>query len=118
MAIIKLKKYIKPKPILGIILNDLESNLYHAMPNKKLANEILKESLNINPRRLISIVEVTSGEDELLDLLVIFDTILSKEEEIEIFPTIEVKEFNFHIYNFNRKEKRDVENMINLKIGR
>lgn len=118
MAIIKLKKYIKPKPLLGIILNNLESNLYHAMGNKKLANEILKESLNIHPRRFITIVEVTSGEDELLDLLVVFDKLLSEEEEIEAIATTEITEFNFHIYNFNKKEKRDVENMINLKLGR
>ena len=49
MAIVTLKKAKVPNILFGIVLNNLESNLYHAISNKKLANEVLKESLNINP---------------------------------------------------------------------
>ena len=112
MAVITIKKYKEPKIVFGIVLNNLESNLYHAIANKKLANEVLKESLNINSRRLINIVEVVNGDDEVLDLLVVYDNILNEKEEMKIKESLKVENFNFHIFNFNRKEKVDVENLV------
>lgn len=112
MAIFKLKKKKEPKIIFGLILNNLEGNLYNAISNRKLANEILKESLNIHPRRLIKTIEVVSATEEVHDLLVVYDAILDEKEEMKIRDSLEVKKFNFHIFNFNRKEIVDVENMI------
>ncbi|SQA13617.1 Uncharacterised protein [Streptobacillus moniliformis] len=112
MAIVKIKKPQRPNILFGIVLNNLESNLYNAIANKRLANEILKESLNINNRRLIQIVEVVSSNDEVLDLLVIYDLLVSENEEMKLLSSLKVEEFNFNIFNFNRKEKVDIENMV------
>ena len=112
MAIVTLKKAKIPNILFGIVLNNLESNLYHAISNKKLANEILKESLNINPRRLINIVEVVNSEEQVLDLLVIYDMILTEREEMKIASNLKVEHFNFNIFNFNRKEEINIEGMI------
>ncbi len=112
MAIVKIKKLRKPKILFGLVLNNLESNLYNAIANKKVANEILKESLNINSRRLIQIVEVVSSNDEVLDLLVIYDLLVSENEEMRLLSSLKVDEFNFNIFNFNRKEKVNIENMV------
>ncbi|WP_067320252.1 hypothetical protein [Streptobacillus felis] len=112
MAIVKIKKMQKPNILFGVVLNNLESNLYNAVSNRKLANEVLKESLNINSRRLIQIVEVVSANDEVLDLLVVYDAIVNEKEEIKLLSSLKVEEFNFHIFNFSRKEKVDIENII------
>lgn len=114
MAIVKIQKRVDPKILFGIILNPLESNLYKAIVDKKVANTILKESLGINPKRLITITEAVNSSGEELDILVIYDRILEKNNEIKFLGTLEVKDFNFHIYNFNRKEKVDVESMIGM----
>jgi hypothetical protein len=112
MAIVTLKKAKVPNILFGIVLNNLESNLYHAISNKKLANEVLKESLNINPRRLINIVEVVNSDEQVLDLLVIYDMILTEREEMKIISNLKVEHFNFNIFNFNRKEEINIEAMI------
>ena len=112
MAVVTLKKAKVPNILFGIVLNNLESNLYHAISNKKLANEVLKESLNINPRRLINIVEVVNAEEQVLDLLVIYDMILTEKEEMKILSSLKVEKFNFNIFNFNRKEEINIESMI------
>lgn len=112
MAVLKIKKNKKPKILFGIVLNNLESNLYRAISNKKLANEILKESLNINSRRFIQIAEAVNGNEEVMDILVIYDTIVTEKEELKLLDEVEVKDFNFNIYNFNRRESVDIENMV------
>jgi len=112
MAIVTLKKAKVPNILFGIVLNNLESNLYHAISNKKLANEVLKESLNINPRRLINIVEVVNSDEQVLDLLVIYDMILTEREEMKVASNLKVEHFNFNIFNFNRKEEINIEAMI------
>lgn len=112
MAIVTLKKAKVPNILFGIVLNNLESNLYHAISNKKLANEVLKESLNINPRRLINIVEVVNSDEQVLDLLVIYDMILTGREEMKVASNLKVEHFNFNIFNFNRKEEINIEAMI------
>ena len=112
MAIVTLKKAKVPNILFGIVLNNLESNLYHAISNKKLANEVLKDSLNIYPIRFINIVEVVNSDEQVLDLLVIYDMILTEREEMKIISNLKVENFNFNIFNFNRKEEINIEAMI------
>ena len=112
MPIVTIKKAKDTNILFGIVLNNLESNLYHAISNKKLANEVLKESLNINPRRLINIVEVVNSDEQVLDLLVIYDMILTEREEMKVASNLKVEHFNFNIFNFNRKEEINIEAMI------
>lgn len=111
MAVLKLPKRKEPKILFGIILSKLEANLYKAIHNKKEANIILKESLNINPRRLITLVDVVNSEGKEFDLLVIYDTLINENEEIKFLGKLEVKQFNFHIFNF-RKDEIDIESII------
>lgn len=112
MSVVKLKKVKKPNILFGIILNNLESNLYHAISNKKLANEVLKESLNIHSRRLIQIVDAVNAKDEVMNILVVYDTILTENEEYRIMQSLDVKNFDFNIFNFSRRETVDVEKII------
>ena len=55
---------------------------------------------------------IIDREIDIVDKITDIYKKLNEKEEMKIKESLKVENFNFHIFNFNRKEKVDVENLI------
>lgn len=113
MAIVKLRNKITPKIKFGILLTNLENQLFQFVNPRKLAMEILKENFNIKSNRLIKIEQAITSSGKTISILIIYDYLLKKGDEYRInLDKLEVKDFNFHIYDLRGKEDIDIEELL------
>lgn len=102
----------KPKILCGIIFPSFVCELYEAIPNREHAEEIIKEDLGIDKRRLIKLIQPYTG-DTPITMLVIYDTLIKENERYKYLEKLEIPNFNFNIYEYNRDFIRDLEVILN-----
>ena len=111
MAVIKFKKREEPVIKFGIRLPRIVYNLMSEIKNKKKAEEIVRETFNVNKNRLINIVEARDATDDVAMILVVYKNIMASEKDLHKFD-LEVMDFNFNIFEFDFNMEIDVEKVI------
>ena len=111
MAVIKFKKREEPIIEFGIRLPRIVYNLMSEIKNKKKAEEIVRETFNVNKNRLINIVEARDATDDVAMILVVYKNIMASEKDLHKFD-LEVMDFNFIIFEFDFNMEIDVEKVI------
>lgn len=113
MAIIKFKKREELKILFGIRLPSVVQNLCNEVKNKKTVYRILREAFNINEKRLINLVEaVDSGQNTIL-ILVVYNNFLSEAQKMR--ADLDIKIFDFDIFEFDLNKPVDLETVIAVK---
>ena len=110
MAIIKLKKREELKILFAIKLPVIISELYKEIRNKKTADEIIRNSLNMKKNRVINTLELIDGFGNQFSVLVIYDNILEDKELLKY--NMEIEDINFRILEFDFNGKAEIEEMI------
>lgn len=110
MAIIKLKKREELKILFAIKLPVIISELYKEIRNKKTADEIIRNSLNMKKNRVINTLELVDGFGNQFSVLVIYDNILEDKELLKY--NMEIEDINFRILEFDFNGKAEIEEMI------
>ena len=110
MAIIKLKKREELKILFAIKLPVIISELYKEIRNKKTADEIIRNSLNMKKNRVINTLELVDGFGNQFSVLVIYDNILEDKELLKY--NMEIEDINFRILEFDFNGKMEIEEMI------
>lgn len=108
---IKVVKNIKPKIICGFIIPNVIYDLYFAVTDRARAEEIIKMNYNIDPRRLITIVQPYSG-NEPVTILVLYDTLMENGNRLKYLEYTDVDKFNFRIYEYDKKLMENMEELI------
>ena len=85
MAVIKFKKREEPIIEFGIRLPRIVYNLMSEIKNKKKAEEIVRETFNVNKNRLINIVEARDATDDVAMILVVYKNIMASEKDLHKF---------------------------------
>ena len=111
MAVIKFKKREEPIIEFGIRLPRIVYNLMSEIKNKKKAEEIVRETFNVNKNRLINIVEARDATDDVAMILVVYKNIMASEKDLHEFD-LEEMDFNFNIFEFDFNMEIDVEKVI------
>ena len=81
MAVIKFKKREEPVIEFGIRLPRIVYNLMSEIKNKKKAEEIVRETFNVNKNRLINIVEARDATDDVAMILAVYKNIMESEKD-------------------------------------
>ena len=115
MSIVKLKKREELRILFGVRLPDIVMVLYKEMKNTKRSNEVIREVLNMDPKRVFTVVDVQYGSGEEALLLVIYDNLMEERELLKY--NLEVDKFDFRILEFDFNNKIDVEELI-LRVKR
>ena len=115
MSIVKLKKREELRILFGVRLPDIVMGLYKEMKNTKRSNEVIREILNMDPKRVFTVVDVQYGSGEEALLLVIYDNLMEERELLKY--NLEVDKFDFRILEFDFNNKIDVEELI-LRVKR
>lgn len=110
MAIIQFKKREEPEILFGIKLPLIVMNFYKEVKNKKRAYEILRETFNIDPNRLINVVDVRDGNNNLAIVLVVYNNFVTEKEKMKM--NLEIEYFDFNIFEFDYNKKIDIEDVI------
>jgi len=110
MAIIKFKKREELKILFAIKLPMIISELYKEARNKREANEIIRNSLNMKKNRVINTLELVDGFGNQFSVLVIYDNIMEEKELLKY--NLDVEEINFRILEFDFNNKIEVEETI------
>ncbi len=110
MAIIKLKKREELKILFAIKLPVIISELYKEIRNKKVADEIIRTSLNMKKNRVINTLELVDSFGNQFSVLVIYDNILEDKELLKY--NMEIEDINFRILEFDFNGKMEIEEMI------
>ena len=111
MDVIKCEKREEPIIEFGIRLPRIVYNLMSEIKNKKKAEEIVRETFNVNKNRLINIVEARDATDDVAMILVVYKNIMASEKDLHKFD-LEVMDFNFNIFEFDFNMEIDVEKVI------
>ena len=110
MAIVKLKRREELKILFEIKLPEVISELYKAVRSKRIADEIVRNSLKIKKNRVINTLELVDGFGNQFSVLVIYDNILEEKELLKY--NMEIEEINFRILEFDFNGKMEIEEMI------
>ena len=110
MAIIKFKKREELKILFAVKLPMIISELYKQARNKREANEIIRNSLNMKKNRVINTLELVDGFGNQFSVLVIYDNIMEEKELLKY--NLDVEEINFRILEFDFNNKIEVEETI------
>mgnify|MGYP000867789180 CR=1 FL=1 len=103
MAIVKFKKREELKILFAIKLPMIISELYKEVRNKKTANEIIRNSLNMAKNRVINTLELVDSFGNQFSVLVIYDNILEEKELLKYNMEIENIDFRILEFDFNGK---------------
>ena len=114
MAIIKFKKREELKILFAIKLPMIISELYKEARNKREANEIIRNSLNMKKNRVINTLELVDGFGNQFSVLVIYDNIMEEKELLKY--NLDVEEINFRILEFDFNNKIEVEEKFGDKV--
>ena len=110
MAIVKLKRREELKILFAIKLPEVISELYKAVRSKRIADEIVRNSLKIKKNRVINTLELVDGFGNQFFVFVIYDNILEEKELLKY--NLEIEEINFRILEFDFNGKMEIEEMI------
>ena len=110
MAIVKFKKREELKILFAIKLPMIISELYKEVRNKKTANEIIRNSLNMAKNRVINTLELVDSFGTQFSVLVIYDNILEEKELLKY--NMEIENIDFRILEFDFNGKMEIEEMI------
>ena len=110
MAIIKFKKREELKILFAIKLPMIISELYKEARNKREANEIIRNSLNMKKNRVINTLELVDGFGNQFSVLVIYDNIMEEKELLKY--NLDVEKIDFRILEFDFNNKIEVEDTI------
>ena len=110
MAIVKFKKREELKILFAIKLPMIISELYKEVRNKKTANEIIRNSLNMTKNRVINTLELVDSFGNQFSVLVIYDNILEEKELLKY--NMEIENIDFRILEFDFNGKMKIEDMI------
>lgn len=113
MAVVKFKKKEPLKILFGIRLPEIVSKLCNEFHNKKKVYEIIRNTYNINEKRLINLVDVVDSKKNDLTLLIIYDNFLSESQKLK--EDLEIKVFDFDIFEFDINKSVDIEMVIKVK---
>lgn len=109
MAVLKFDEYRednRAEILFGVILPDIVYELMDVALSDAAFENAIKTSLNINPKRLIKIVEAVQGGKKEVLILVIYDKLVSDNLVLREKLNLKDKEidFNFKIYylDFNK----------------
>ena len=78
MKIININRAKKIEPLFGLRVPDFVYSLYKICISQEAFEKAFKEYLNMNPKRLIKIVEAVEGEKQRSVLLLLFTIKLLK----------------------------------------
>ena len=110
MAIIKFKKREELKILFAVRLPMIISELYKEARNKREANEIIRNSLNMKKNRVINTLELVDGFGNQFSVLVIYDNIMEEKELLKY--NLEIEDIDFRILEFDFNGKMEIEEMI------
>lgn len=113
MAVIKFKKREELKILFGIRLPNIVQNLCKEVKNKKIVYEVLREAFNINEKRLINLVEAVDSQRNTILILVVYNNFLSEAQKMK--ADLDVKTFDFDIFEFDLNKPVDLETVISVK---
>ena len=109
MAIVKFRKREELK-IFAIKLPTIISELYKEVRSKKIANEAIRNSLNMKKNRVINTLELVDGFGNQFSVLVIYDNIMEEKELLKY--NLEIEDIDFRILEFDFNGKMEIEEMI------
>jgi len=110
MAIVKLKRREELKILFAIKLPEVISELYKAIRSKRIADEIVRNSLKIKKNRVINTLELVDGFGNQFSVLVIYDNIMDEKELLKY--NMEIEDIDFRILEFDFNGKMEIEEMI------
>lgn len=113
LKIININRAKKIEPLFGLRVPDFVYSLYKICISQEAFEKAFKEYLNMNPKRLIKIVEAVEGEKQRSVLLVvIYDKIVEGKSMLKDKLRTKVQDFNFPIFVLGINEQTDIEEEI------
>lgn len=113
MKVMKLENHKPIVPLFALKVPDFVYDLYQICISNEAFEKKFKEYLNMNPKRLIKIVEAVQSDTKSVLLVVIYDNIATDGKSLlKSKLRTKVKDFNFPVFIVNMEENTNIEDEI------